>query len=88
MEIEALYRRPRTTKPEAGHRIYPYLLRGMTITRTNRVWAMDITYICEKQNHQFSVAAPALRDSGILLAHGLFAKASRAAWPASASVAR
>ena len=45
MGIEALYRRPRTTKPEPGHKIYPYLLRNMTITRPNKVWAMDITYI-------------------------------------------
>ena len=45
MGIEALYRRPRTTKPEPGHKIYPYLLRGMAITRPNQVWAMDITYI-------------------------------------------
>ena len=42
---EALYRRPRTTKPEPGHKIYPYLLRGLAITRPNQVWAMDITYI-------------------------------------------
>jgi len=33
MGIEALYRRPRTTKPEPGHKIYPYLLRGVEITR-------------------------------------------------------
>jgi len=45
MGIEALYRRPRTTTPEPGHRIYPYLLRGTEITRPNQVWAMDITYI-------------------------------------------
>jgi len=45
MGIEALYRRPRTTKPEPGHKIYPYLLRGLKITRPNQVWAMDITYI-------------------------------------------
>ncbi len=45
MGIEALYRRPRTTKPEPGHKIYPYLLRDMAITRPNHVWAMDITYI-------------------------------------------
>src|SRR5262249_3348158 len=45
MGIEALYRRPRTTRPEPGHKIYPYLLRGMEITRANQVWAMDITYI-------------------------------------------
>jgi putative transposase len=45
MGIEALYRRPRTTKPEPGHKIYPYLLRGIEVTRPNQVWAMDITYI-------------------------------------------
>src|ERR1700750_3069217 len=45
MGIEALYRRPRTTKAEPGHKIYPYLLRGIEITRPNQVWAMDITYI-------------------------------------------
>jgi putative transposase len=45
MGIEALYRRPRTTQPEPGHKIYPYLLRGLEIVRPNQVWAMDITYI-------------------------------------------
>jgi putative transposase len=45
MGIEALYRRPRTTKPEPGHKIYPYLLRGVEIMQPNQVWAMDITYI-------------------------------------------
>ena len=44
MEIEALYRRRATTKP-AGHKIYPYLSRGMQITRPNQAAAMDITYI-------------------------------------------
>jgi len=45
MGIEALYRRPRTTKPEPGHKIYPYLLGRIEIARPNQVWAMDITYI-------------------------------------------
>jgi len=45
MGIEALYRRPNTSKPAAGHRIYPYLLRGLDVVRPNQVWAMDITYI-------------------------------------------
>ena len=45
MGVEALYRRPRTTKPEPGHKIYPYLLRNKPVVRANQVWAMDITYI-------------------------------------------
>ena len=45
MGIEAIYRHPRTTKPEPGHTIHPYLLRGLAVTRPNQVWAMDITYI-------------------------------------------
>jgi putative transposase len=45
LSIEAIYRRPNTSKPAPGHRIYPYLLRGLAITRPNQVWAMDITYI-------------------------------------------
>jgi putative transposase len=45
MAIEAVYRRPKTSKPAAGDKIYPYLLRGLAIDRPNHVWAMDITYI-------------------------------------------
>jgi putative transposase len=45
MGIEALYRKPNTSKPAPGHQIYPYLLRKLPITRPNQVWAMDITYI-------------------------------------------
>ena len=45
MGIEAFYRKPNTPKPAPGHRIYPYLLRKLPITRPNQVWAMDITYI-------------------------------------------
>jgi putative transposase len=45
MGIEALYRKPNTSKPAPGHKIYPYLLRGVAVERPNQVWAMDITYI-------------------------------------------
>jgi putative transposase len=45
MCIEALYRWPNTSKPCPGHKIYPYLLRGLAVERANQVWCMDITYI-------------------------------------------
>lgn len=45
MAIETLYRKPNTSKPAPGHKIYPYLLRGLSVTRPNQVWSMDITYI-------------------------------------------
>jgi putative transposase len=45
MGVEAIYRRPNTSKPEPGHKIYPYLLRKLAVTRPNQVWATDITYI-------------------------------------------
>ena len=45
MGIAAIYRRPDTSKPAAGHKIYPYLLRGLKVERPNQVWATDITYI-------------------------------------------
>src|SRR5947209_17582431 len=45
MRIETIYCRPNTSKPSAGHKIYPYLLRDVTVEKANQVWAMDITYI-------------------------------------------
>jgi putative transposase len=45
MGIEALYRKPNTSKKHPGHTVYPYLLRGLQIARANQVWATDITYI-------------------------------------------
>jgi putative transposase len=45
MGIAALYRRPSTSKPAPGHKIYPYLLRGVKVEKPNQVWATDITYI-------------------------------------------
>ena len=45
MAIEAVYRRPHTSPSADGHKVFPYLLRGMAIERPNQVWAMDITYI-------------------------------------------
>jgi putative transposase len=45
MGISALYRKPRLSKPHPDHKVYPYLLRGLQISRANHVWAADITYI-------------------------------------------
>lgn len=45
MGIEALYQKPRLSEPHPGHKIYPYLLRNLEITRANQVWAADICYL-------------------------------------------
>jgi putative transposase len=45
MGIEALYRRPRTSKPEPGHKVYPYLLGSTKVDKPNQAWAINITYI-------------------------------------------
>ena len=56
MRIEAIYRRPNTSKPAPGHRIYPYLLRDLTVDRPNQAWAMDITYIPMKRGFVYLAA--------------------------------
>jgi len=56
MGIEALYRKPRLSKPHPGHRIYPYLLRGLKIDRANQAWAIDITYIPLARGYVYLVA--------------------------------
>ena len=56
MGIRAIYRRPRTSKPAPGNKIYPYLLRGLEITRTNQVWCADITYIPMARGFMYLVA--------------------------------
>jgi putative transposase len=45
MGVEAIYPKRRTTVPGAGHKIYPYLLRNVKVTRPNQVWSTDITYV-------------------------------------------
>ena len=56
MAIEAIYRRPNTSKPAPGHKIYPYLLRGLPIVRPNQVWATDISYIPMAKGFVYLVA--------------------------------
>lgn len=56
MGIEALYRKPKTTKKHPQHRVYPYLLRGLNINRPNQVFAMDITYIPMARGFVYLVA--------------------------------
>ena len=56
MGLKAIYRRPRTSMPAPGHKIYPYLLSGMEIMRPNQVWAADITYIPMARGFLYLVA--------------------------------
>ena len=56
MGLEAIYPKPRTSRPHPHHKIYPYLLRGLTIDRPNQVWAADITYIPMSRGFMYLVA--------------------------------
>ena len=55
MGLEVIYQRPRSSRPAPGHRIYPYLLRGLAIERVHQVWAADITYIPMAQGFLYLV---------------------------------
>lgn len=56
MRIEAIYRRPNTSKPAPGHKVYPYLLRNLAVIRPNQVWATDITYVPMARGFVYLVA--------------------------------
>ena len=56
MGLEAIYRKPSLSTPGPGHRIYPYLLRGVKIDHPNQVWCSDITYIRLRQGFIYLVA--------------------------------
>jgi len=56
MGLAPIYQRPRTTVPHPEHRVYPYLLRGLTIDRPNQVWCTDITYIPMRRGFLYLVA--------------------------------
>jgi putative transposase len=83
MGIQALYRKPNTSKKHPAHPVFPYLLRGLAIERANQVWALDITYIPMARGWVYLVAvldwaqppgagAPGVdHDGGGLLRRGL-----------------
>jgi putative transposase len=54
--LEVIYQKPRTSKPAAGHKIYPYLLRDLVIDRSNQVWCTDVTYIPMAKGFLYLVA--------------------------------
>ena len=56
MGIEAVYPKPRTSRPHPQHKVYPYLLRGLTINQPNQVWATDITFIPMAKGYMYLVA--------------------------------
>jgi putative transposase len=56
MGLEAIYPKPRTSRPHPDHKVYPYLLRDLNIQRPNQVWAADITYIPMRRGFMYLVA--------------------------------
>ena len=56
MRWQTIYRKPNLSNPEKGHKIYPYLLKGLKIERVNQVWAIDITYIPMKKGFMYLCA--------------------------------
>jgi putative transposase len=56
MAIDVIYPKPNTSKPNPAHKIYPYLLRDLTVERSHQVWAMDITYISMSQGFMYLAA--------------------------------
>ena len=56
MGLEAIYPKPKTSRPHPGNKVYPYLLRGVAIDRPNQVWAADITYIPMRRGFMYLVA--------------------------------
>jgi putative transposase len=56
MGLEAIYPKPRTSRPHPAHKIYPYLLRNVDIQRPNQAWAADITYVPMNRGHMYLVA--------------------------------
>jgi len=66
MGIEAVYQKPNTSLPNKEHTIYPYLLKGLKITRPNHVWATDITYIPMAKGFMYLIAIVDLYSRKVL----------------------
>ena len=64
--IETIYAKVNTSKPAIGHRIYPYLLRGLTIERVHQVWATDITYVPMQTGYMYLMAIVDLHSRYVL----------------------
>lgn len=64
--IETIYAKVNTSKPAIGHRIYPYLLRGLTIERVHQVWATDITYVPMQTGYMYLMAIIDLHSRYVL----------------------
>ncbi len=71
MGIEALYRKPNTSKKHPTHRIYPYLLRHLKVELPNQVWAMDITYVPMARGFVYLAAVVDWRTRRVLSCHGV-----------------
>jgi putative transposase len=56
MGIEAIYSKPNTSQPNQAHKIYPYLLKGLSIRKANQVWATDITYVPMERGFMYLIA--------------------------------
>ncbi len=66
MGLEAIYPKPNTSKPNKAHKIYPYLLRDVTVERPNQAWAADITYVRLKHGFAYLVAIMDLYSRSVL----------------------
>ena len=66
MGLKTVYRRPRTSQPSAGHKVYPYLLRGRRIERVDEAWCADITYIPMARGFAFLVAIMDWRSRAVV----------------------
>jgi putative transposase len=66
MGLEAIGPKPNTSKPSPGHKVYPYLLRGLTVSHSNHVWATDITYVPMAQGFLYLMAVIDLKSRYVL----------------------